>query len=74
VILWPLVQVDSEPGQPVAVTFAASFEAIDALPGAKSGSPRVVPDETKLAFTNGASRASAMIEAFGEVGHGDLLF
>lgn len=37
------------------VTFAASFEAIDALPGAKRRSPRIMPDKTK--FTDCASPA-----------------
>jgi hypothetical protein len=62
-----------EPGQPIAVTFPASSEAIDALPGTKGGSPRVVPDETKLAITDSASRGSAMCKTFGAGGHCCLL-
>jgi hypothetical protein len=38
-----------EPAHPIAITLLASSEAIDALPGTKLGSPRVVADETKLA-------------------------
>jgi len=62
-----------EPGQPIAVTFPASSEAIDALPGTKGGSPRVVPDETKLAITDSASRGAAMCKTFGAGGHCCLL-
>jgi hypothetical protein len=72
-VLWRLVQGDLEPGQPIAVTCPASSEAIDALLGTKRGSPRVVPDETKLAITNCASRGSARPKAFGAVGHCNLL-
>jgi len=61
-----------EPGQPIAVTFPASSEAIDALPGTKGGSPRVVPDETKLAIANCASRGSARSRTFGAVQHCSL--
>jgi hypothetical protein len=32
-----------------------------------------VPDETKLAITNGASRGSAVSKTFGAVGHCSLL-
>jgi hypothetical protein len=72
-VLWRLVQGDLEPGQPIAVTCPASSEVIDALLGTKRGSPRVVPDETKLAITNCASRGSARSKAFGAVGHCSLL-
>ena len=61
-----------EPGQPIAVTCPASSEAIDALLGTKGRSPRVVPDETKLAITNRASRGSATSKAFGAVQHCSL--
>jgi hypothetical protein len=64
---------DLEPAQPIAVTCPASSEAIDALLGTKGGSPRVVPDETKLAITNCASRGSARSKTFGAVGHYSLL-
>jgi hypothetical protein len=46
---------------------------IDALPGTKGGSPRVVPDETKLAITNRASRGSATSKTFGATRHCSLL-
>ncbi|UWU94307.1 hypothetical protein [Bradyrhizobium sp. CB1015] len=46
-----------------AITALAIFEAIDALFGAKRDSPRVVPDETKLAITT-AHRAA--LTDFGE--------
>jgi hypothetical protein len=49
---WRLGQSDLEPGQPTAVACPASSEVIDALLGTKGGSPRVVPNETKLAITN----------------------
>jgi hypothetical protein len=62
-----------EPAHPIAVTFPASSEAIDALLGTKRGSPRVVPDETKLAITNCASRGSARSKTIGAVGHCSLL-
>jgi len=62
-----------EPGQPIAVTCPASSEAIDALLGTKGASPRVVPDETKLAITNCASRGSARSKIFGAVQHCSLL-
>src|SRR6478609_7093560 len=64
-VLGQLVEGDSEPVQPIAVTFPASSEAIDALLGTKRGSPRVVPDETKLAITNCASRGTARSEQSG---------
>ena len=57
----------------MAVSFPASSEAIDALLGTKRGSPRVVPDETKLATTNSASRGTARSKTFGAVGHWSLL-
>jgi hypothetical protein len=59
--------------QPIPVTCPASSEAIDALLGTKGGSPRVVPDETKLAITNSASRDSATPKTFGAVQHCSLL-
>jgi hypothetical protein len=62
-----------EPGQPIPVTCPARSEAIDALLGTKGGSPRVVPDETKLAITNCASRGSATSKTFGAVQHCSLL-
>jgi hypothetical protein len=62
-----------EPGQPIAVTCPANSKAIDALLGTKGGSPRVVPDETKLAITNCASRGSATSGTFGAVQHCSLL-
>src|SRR5262249_40484266 len=55
------------------VIFPTSSEANDALLGTKRGSPRVVPDETKLAITNCASRGSAGSNTFGAVGHCGLL-
>src|ERR1700751_3124390 len=72
-VLWQLVEGDLEPAHPIAVTFPASPEAIDALLGTKRGSPRVVPDETKLAITNCASRSSAGSKTFAAVGHCGLL-
>lgn len=63
-----------EPGQPIPVTCPARSEAVDALPGTKGGSPRVVSDETKLAITNCASLGSARSRAFGTVQHCSLLF
>ena len=68
-----LVEGDLEPGQPIPITCPASSEAIDALLGTKGGSPRVVPDETKLAITNRASRGSARSQTFGAVQHCSLL-
>src|SRR6516164_10041849 len=70
-VLRQLLQADSEPRQPVAINLPASFEAIDALPGTKRGSPRVVPDETKLAITSCASFAGS--RTFRGVGHCSLL-
>src|ERR1700736_4024401 len=67
-VLWQLVEGDLEPAHPSAVAFPASFEAIDALLGTKRGSPRVMPDETKLALTNCGSRGSAKSMTFGAVG------
>ena len=68
-----MVEGDLEPAHPIAVTFPANSEAIDALLGTKRGSPRVVPDETKLAITNCASRGSARFKTFGAVWHCRLL-
>src|ERR1700693_3802632 len=62
-----------EPGHPIAVSCPANSEAIDALFGTKGGSPRVVPDQTKLAITNRASRGSATSKTFGAVRHCSLL-
>src|SRR5258708_10914532 len=70
---YQLVEGDLEPAYPIAVTCPASSEAIDALLGTKRGSPRVVPDETKLAITNCASRGSATSKTFGAVQHCNLL-
>src|SRR3984893_15541759 len=70
---YQLVEGDLEPAHPIAVTFPASSEAIDALLGTKRGSPRVVPDETKLAITNCASRGTARSKTFGAVGHWSIL-
>ncbi|MET4072154.1 hypothetical protein ABID58_006983 [Bradyrhizobium sp. S3.2.6] len=72
-VLWQLVEGDLEPAHPIAVTFPASSEAIDALLGTKRRSPRVVPDETELAVTNCASRGTARSKTFGAVGHCTLL-
>src|SRR6478735_8870061 len=68
-----LVEGDLEPAYPIAVTRPASSEAVDALLGTKRGSPRVVPDETKLAITNCASRGSTRSKTFGAVWHCRLL-
>src|SRR5246127_377821 len=68
-VLRQMVEGDLEPAHPIAVTFPASSEAIDALPGTQRGAPRVVPDETKLAITNCASRGPGRSNTFGEVGH-----
>jgi hypothetical protein len=68
-----LVEGDLEPAHPIAVTLAASSEAIDALPGAKLGSPRVVPDETKLAITDCTSRGLPNSKTFARVWHCCLL-
>jgi hypothetical protein len=72
-VLWPLVEGDLEPVHPIAATLATSSEAIDALLGTKLGSPRVVPDQTKLAFTDCTSRGFAGSRTFGAVGHCCLL-
>src|SRR5215831_14228082 len=53
----------------MAVTCPSSSEAIDALLGTKRGSPRVVPDETKLPVTDRASRGFVRPETFRAVGH-----
>jgi hypothetical protein len=73
VVLWHLDEGDLEPAHPIAVTLAASSEAIDALPGAKRGSPRVVPDETKLAITDRTSRDLPSSKTSASVGHCCLL-
>src|ERR1700750_175652 len=72
-VLWLLVEGDLEPAHPIAVTFPASSKAIDALLRAKRRSPRIVPDETKPAFTNCASRGTARSTTFGAVEHCSLL-
>jgi hypothetical protein len=73
VVFWRLVQGDLEPGQPIAGACPASSKAIDAPFGTKGGSPRVVPDETKLSITNCASCGSARSRIFGAVQHCSLL-
>src|ERR1700688_2623088 len=72
-VLRRLVQGDLGPGQPTPITCPASSEAIDALPGTSRSPPRVVPDETKPAITNRASRGSATSQTFGAVQHCSLL-
>src|SRR6516164_2795161 len=72
-MLWCFVQGDLEPGEPIAITFPARSEAIDAPPGAERGPPRVVPDETKLAVADCASRGFAVSRILGAVGHCRLL-
>ena len=72
-VLGQLVECDLEPAYPIAVTFPSRSEAIDALLGAKGGSPRVVTDETELAITDCASRGSVRSNTFGAVGHCCLL-
>src|ERR1700721_1723092 len=72
-VLRRLVQGDLRPGQPTPITCPASSEAIDALPGTSRSPPRVVPDETKPAITNRASRGSATSQTFGAVQHCSLL-
>ena len=64
-----LVEGELEPAYPIVVTLPASPEAIDALLGTKRGSPRVVPDETKLPVTDRASRGFVRPETFRAVGH-----
>jgi hypothetical protein len=68
-VVWQLVQCDLQPAHPIAVTCPSSSEAIDALLGTKRGSPRVVPDETKLPVTDRASRGFVRPETFRAVGH-----
>jgi hypothetical protein len=58
-----------DPAKPLAVTLTASSEVMDALLGTKRRSPRVVPDETKLAITDGASRGFVRPVTFGAVQH-----
>jgi len=72
VVFWRLVQ-SVKPTHPIAVTFAASSEAVDAFPGTKRRSPGVVPNETKLALVHRASRGSSGYKIFGAVGHLCLL-
>jgi hypothetical protein len=61
-----------ERAHPIAVAFPARSEAIDALPGTKSSSPRVVPDEAKFFITYCASPVFAVSESL-EVWHRCLL-
>jgi hypothetical protein len=68
-VLGQLVERDLEPAYPIAVTFPARSEAIDALFGTEGGSPPVVPDETELAIANCASRGYARSKTSGAVGH-----
>jgi hypothetical protein len=63
---------DLEAAHQLSVTFPASFEAIDASFGTERGSPRVVPNETKLAIADGASRGFAS-EISGAIAHCYLL-
>src|SRR5260370_16067404 len=72
-VLWQLIEGDLEPTHPIAVTFAASSEAIDAVLGTKGSSPRVVPDEAKFAIADRTSRGFPESKAFGAVGHCCLL-
>lgn len=58
---------------PIAVTFAARLEKIEALPGTKLGSPRIMPDETKLAPTDCASHGIVKPVTFQAVWHCFLL-
>jgi hypothetical protein len=64
-----MVEGDLKPAHPVAVTLAAISEAISALLGTKRNSPRVVPDETKLAITDRASHRLVAPMTFGAVEH-----
>src|SRR3954469_23381101 len=68
-----LVEGDLEPAHPIVVTLAARLEAIDALPGAKRPSPRIMPDETKLALTDCASHGVVGPVTFQGVRHCFLL-
>jgi len=68
-----MVKRGLEPAHPIAVTLAASLEAIDALAGAKRGSPRIMPDETKPAITDCASRDPVRPVTFQAVRHFSLL-
>jgi hypothetical protein len=61
------------PGQPIQVACPASLKTIGALLGTKGGSPRVVPDETKLAIANRATRGSVRLKTFETSRHCDLL-
>ena len=72
-VLWQVAEGDLQPAHPIAVIFPTSSKAIDAPPGTKLSSPRVVPYETELAITHCASRLSATPEIFGAVGHCRLL-
>jgi hypothetical protein len=68
-----MVGGDLEPAHPIVITLVASSEAIDALLGTKRGSPRVMPDETKLAVTDCASRGVGRSKIFKAAGHYCLL-
>jgi hypothetical protein len=72
-VLYRLVYGNLVPGQPVQVARPASPKAIGALLGTKGGSPRVVPDETKLAIANRATRGSGRPKTFGALRHCSLL-
>jgi hypothetical protein len=65
---------DLEPAHPIVITLAARPEAIDALPGAKRSSPRIMPDETKLALTDCASHGLVRPVTFQAVRHCFLPF
>src|SRR5262249_34875400 len=67
------VEGDLEPAHPIAVTLATSSEPIDALPRAKRGSPRIMPDKPKLAITHCASRGLVRSLTFQAVRHCPLL-
>ena len=58
---------------PIVVTLAARLEAINALPGAKRRSPRIMPDETKLSSTDCASHGLVRPVIFQTVKHCCLL-
>src|SRR6516165_10298026 len=67
------IESDLEPAHPIVITLAACLEAIDALPGAKRRSPRIMPDETKLALTDCASHGLFRPVTFQAVRHCFLL-
>jgi hypothetical protein len=59
----------SEGVVPSEVIFLAGLEAINALIRTESSSPRVVPDETKLSITDGASFRYTLPMIFGAAVH-----